>query len=307
MAYTYSFFDGQTAGAEDLNKWVSLFVTDGVADQFENGVPYSLCKLNDIVKNNCSEGIVPDGNSSLQVTVAGDYAVIEPGIAFFADGSVIEITAKESLALTKGKQCYVYLKSSAEENRAYPALSGSLPTGNVVPLAKIGTAGEVEDLRRYAKGRVPSFYASDVGLNGIGEFTIDKPGDYILTRGPHTYSHLMLKGYVKTHQDGDYPDTLAYCTANLASREVESHAVRVRKFMRGEPVTSKDVSWNKSTNGIAVLFDMYVQGILQRVEGEFVQEGDTLLLRVRFTGKDAEDKYAARGYSIPMHCQVLFI
>ncbi|MBQ7039985.1 MAG: hypothetical protein IJN39_05395, partial [Clostridia bacterium] len=69
MSYKYYFFDDQTVGAEDLNRLVKLFVGGGVADNFENGVPYSVSKLNDTVFANVSEGIVPETEQSLKVSV----------------------------------------------------------------------------------------------------------------------------------------------------------------------------------------------------------------------------------------------
>ena len=305
MAYTYSFFDGQTAGAEELNRWVSLFVSGGVADCFENGVPYSLTKLNDMVKNNCSEGVVPQNNRSLQVSVVGNNVVIEPGIAFFADGSVIEITEKETLSFAKGTECFVYLVSNSEENKAYPAVAKTLPQGNVVPLAKISAESTLEDLRRYAKGRVPSFYASDAGLSGIGTFVIDKPGDYILTRGPHTYTGLALIGRTNWTGAPEQVNTLSYFMANLETREVEGVALRLKALNEQSGFSFQDVSWSKSNNGMVVLSDQNLLNRKMRLEGEIVQEQDALLLRVRYTGTASTEDFLKSKSCVPLQCQII--
>ena len=164
MSYRYYYFDDQTVGAEDLNRLVKLFVTDGVADNFENGIPYNVSKLGEVVSSNAGEGIIPVTNDTLKVTAEQGFAYIEPGVAFFKDGTVIEIETREQLNVPQGSAFYVYLKSDALKNTACPAVSADLPTDNTVPLAYVSETGEITDLRRFARGKVPSFYASDAGL-----------------------------------------------------------------------------------------------------------------------------------------------
>ncbi|MBQ2968240.1 MAG: hypothetical protein IJE10_09005 [Clostridia bacterium] len=305
MAYTYSFFDDQTVGAEELNRWVSLFVSSGVSDCFADGVPYSLSKLNEIVKNNCTEGVVPTTDSSLSVRVAGQNVLISPGLAFFKDGTVLEITETETLSIPKGKAVYVYLVSALQENRAYPAVSEAEPSGNVVPLAKIDETGAVTDLRRYAKGKVPSFYASDAGLNATKTFLIDGEGDYLLTRGPHTYTQLMLHGRHAEAQQSDLARNLAFFTANLKSGETESLSIRLNIWGLSTFDTD-DVIWQHSTSNKVVLYHDKSHSRLYRIEGELITDEDgALWLRVSFNGTGEKEDYLKNKHGIPLNCRVV--
>ena len=306
MAYTYSFFDDQTAGAEKLNKWTSLFVTEGVADCFEDGVPYSLSKLNDMVRNNCSSGVVPESDNTLKVTLTGDKVSIAPGVAFFEDGSVIEITSTEVLSFVPGKKQYVYLKSSVSENRAYPVVSEAEPGYNCVPLAEISESGDLADKRMYAKGKVPSFYASDARLPGYTTFTIDAPGDYLISHGGHSYTKLFFKGRLPIKENADESLGLVYFAADLNSLCSESLGISPNS-LKQSGFDSDDVWWKNTNNGTVTLFKMRNLGLYYAVDGEIVQQEDKLYLRVRFTGTASEDRYYKNGYGVPMHCQVFLV
>lgn len=200
MSYSYYYFDDQTVGADDLNKLVNMFVTGGVADSFENGVPYSVSALNGVVYSNATEGIVPESADTLKVSVSGGYVYIEKGVAFFGDGTVISIDSREAIKFTKGTKNYVYLKSSKAENKAYPVVSASAPSGDYfVLLATVEADGTVKDERRYAKGKVPSFYASDAGLKvereiafDVGTDKFDTDNKVTLVDSGNSYRYLMI-------------------------------------------------------------------------------------------------------------------
>lgn len=194
MSYTYSFFDNQTVGAYDLNNTTKLFMTKGIEDSFEDGVPYSITKLNDIVYSKGGAGVVPESNDTLKVTVADGVATINTGTAFFEDGTTITITEPEKLSIEGTGTHYVYLKSSVEENKAYPVISTIAPSGNVVPLAVISGDGQVSDKRCYAKGKLPSIYASDAGIAMKSTHIITQPQqEIILSETPHTYNYYLIR------------------------------------------------------------------------------------------------------------------
>ena len=181
MSYKYYFFDDQEVGAQDLNKLVNLFVSEGLADNFENGVPYNISKLNEVITSNSGDGIVPETSDTLKVSYTNGSVYIEPGVAFFKDGTVIEIETREQLtAPENAEEFYVYLESDPLKNMAYPAVSEVLPEGNIVPLAKISSE-TVSDLRRFARGKTPSFYASNVGLPVIRKIPITLNSEYFNT------------------------------------------------------------------------------------------------------------------------------
>lgn len=219
MSYRNYFFDDQTVGAEDLNKLVNLFVTDGVADNFENGTPYNISKLGEVVYSNAGEGIVPLNSDTLKVSTESGFVYIEPGVAFFKDGTVIEITAREQLSALSNASFYVYLESDALKNSAYPAVSETLPEGNVVPLAHIGENGEITDLRRFARGKIPSFYASSAGLYinrtttvNVDESFLSEGQRVTLVPAGNSYRHLILIARVprKTAPYSNWVGVLVY-------------------------------------------------------------------------------------------------
>lgn len=199
MSYKYYFFDDQTVGAEDLNKLAKMFVSDGVADNFQNGVPYNISKLNEIISSNAGEGIVPESLSTLKVSYDLNAVKIQPGVAFFKDGTVIEIETEETLTVPENTEVYVYLESDPKKNIAYPFVSESLPEGNVVPLAKVSETGEITDLRRFARGKIPSFYSSDAGMLIQNTLEFEKNSEYIdtgkkvtLIDSGNSYRYLIL-------------------------------------------------------------------------------------------------------------------
>ncbi len=309
MAYTYSFFDNQIASAEQLNKWVSLFVTDGIADEFSDGVPYSLSKLNSLVRNNCSAGVVPKTNNSLKVSLSGNTVQIAPGIAFFADGSVLEVTATELLTAEPNKKQFVYLKSDVTENRAYPAVSEYHTGDNTVLLAEISADGTVTDRRVYAKGKVPSFYASDAFLPGYTEFVIDKPGDYLLSRGSNSYTKLFFTGRQEPRTvNQDESPALVFYRADLADKSTEGIGLDADTLSHnGSAFSNKTAWWGKSQSGIMLLFKQNYGGKDYVIEGVITERDGNLYLTVSYTGNAAESLYLSNKRGVPMYCQVLLV
>lgn len=185
MAYNFSFADNGIYGAEDLNKITSRLVSSGVEDSFTDGVPYNLSSLNESGTLLYSNGAVPESVFTLKV-VSGNSdntVLINPGTAFFNDGSVIEIEAGgHELEFTVGAKNYVYLKNDlVTSNTSYPVCSVESPSGDFIPLAEIEENGTITDKRIYAKGKLPG-YASNantfltitdsvVMIDGIAEKT----------------------------------------------------------------------------------------------------------------------------------------
>lgn len=165
----YSFFDNQEVGAKDLNLLTNLFMGAGVADTFEDGVPYNVSKLNDVVSANLSSGVVGEGVSSLLVTAAEGSGQVANGRAIFSDGTTACVTEAESFTYNTEAVQYIYIVSDKVQNKCYIEVADEEQSdGEIklfVPLAKIEN-GTVENLRRYAKGKQASMYASDAGLDG---------------------------------------------------------------------------------------------------------------------------------------------
>ena len=165
MGYTCTFFDNQTIGAEDLNNLAKRFVTEGVADIFQDGVPYNISNLNSIVSANATDGVIPDTYNSLKVYLSGSNIVISPGTAFFPDGTMITVDSDGiTIPHTNEDPKYVYLISDSSRNICYAMESRDIRVGNLLVLAKIEKNGTIIDKRKYAKGKIPSAYASITGL-----------------------------------------------------------------------------------------------------------------------------------------------
>lgn len=160
MSYKFSFADNAKYSATDVNKITKRLVTSGIEDSFENGVAYNVSRFNEAGQLLYTSGVVPENCLTLKVVRSGDgKIIINPGYAFFNDGSVIEIEeGGEELSYTKGVINYVYLKNNLEAaNVSYPCCSVDAPEGDYVMLATISDAGVISDKRTYAHGKLPGY------------------------------------------------------------------------------------------------------------------------------------------------------
>ncbi len=157
MSYTYSFFDNQLIGVDELNKITSRFVTSGVARQ-----PSSVADLNGFVTDIATKGVVGDTSSELKVTLEDGKIKINTGTAFFDNGTVIEVTEPELIDCKAGVDLNIYLKSDINNNSIYPVCSESYPESeeNIVHLAQVSADGTVTDRREYARGKCAYYYSS---------------------------------------------------------------------------------------------------------------------------------------------------
>ena len=301
MSYSYSFFDNQNVGADDLNKLVKLFVTGGVADNFANGVPYSVEKLNDVVYANANSGVVPASISTLKVSVAGNTAYIEPGTAFFNDGTVITVESREQLNITQGAHNYVYLKSSLAENRAYPMCSTSAPSGNFVPLAEIDASGVVTDKRVYAKGKVPSFYTSDSGLSLKKTFIINRDDEKIkLFDDINNYKFLVTRVFRKPSAESTRMDFASVGFLNLETSDALS-------FSMYSPKEDRDARGMYNTEGLLKLGYYYSAslGARSNILGQAVKESDgTYMYLTNNASSNLEIDVIYRNYIFPYELEV---
>ncbi len=164
MSYKFSFADNGVYGADDINKITKRLVTSGVEDSFENGVPYNLSALNEAGTLLYTNGVVPETVSTLKVvTGSGENTIlINPGTAFFNDGSIIEIeVGGHELSFTAGVKNYVYLKNDLiSKNASYPECSVYAPSGDFVLLAEIEEDGTIKDKRTYAMGKLPGYQSN---------------------------------------------------------------------------------------------------------------------------------------------------
>ncbi len=168
MAYKFSFADNGIYGADDLNNITKRLVTSGVADVFQDGVPYNLSHINSVGECLYTGGVVPETVNTLKVTADKEAgkAFIYPGTAFFADGAVMEIeSGGHELSFTPGAKHYVYLKNDlTRSNTCYPACTQDAPTGDFVSLAEIEEDGTAVDRRTYAMGKLPGYQSNALSV-----------------------------------------------------------------------------------------------------------------------------------------------
>ena len=146
-------------------------------------------------------GTVPESDGSLRVDISNGRAWVAPGTAIFPDGTyavLTEVSANvwESVAVTAGAEQYIYLKSDRVNNAVSLLAASSMPTesDNAVLLAKVAADGTVTDLRTYAKGKLPSMYASDEGFTGKLKFTIRTDTDSVTFNTNSTpYRHMFVR------------------------------------------------------------------------------------------------------------------
>ncbi|MBQ2968663.1 MAG: hypothetical protein IJE10_11170 [Clostridia bacterium] len=199
-----SFMDNQEVGADDLNGLVKTLIGfSGVAEPFSDGDSYYVSKLNDICYNNIGEGVLPDTDNSLQVSVVGSIAHVKPGKAIFANGMIAEVTGTETVAITSGVKNYVALCANTKLNTckvvaATASFSDSTDDGLFyVPLAEISASGVLTNKRKYAKStNVASKYASSWGLPGYAKLKItENVGAFQLSLKVGSYNQMFIYVY----------------------------------------------------------------------------------------------------------------
>lgn len=292
MSYKYSFCDNMEYGAEDVNGIVQRLVASGVADPFADGVAYNASKLNDVNYTVYDPGVVPSSVTTLQVTKQSDGVVsVAPGLAFFANGSTIEVTGAETLSYEQGVKNYVYVKQDlAAQNRNYPACTTAAPSGDFVLLAEISADGEVTDRRSYARGKVPG-YQSNANVCMVVEksYTFDRDwGDPVsgtetfdIDMGTNNYSFVFCQcpgtvspSYTNYGQMGRYSmeDGSYFCvskTNNNGYNRVALDCLEVGEerpwgeltFSKAGSVLKATLNWNRSDSGtgqIHINFKLYL-------------------------------------------------
>ena len=196
MSYTYSFFDNQLIGVDELNKITSRFVTGGVARE-----PSSVSDLNGFVSDVATKGVVGDTSDELKVALENGKIKINTGTAFFDNGTVIEVTEPELIDYTAGTAVNVYLKSDMNNNSIYPVCSESLPESeeNVVHLAFVNEDGNITDRREYARGKCAYYYSSfGNGVRFSVSFTPDEVKNNITKEydlGSDNFTFMNVSGY----------------------------------------------------------------------------------------------------------------
>lgn len=161
----YGFFDNQLIGVDALNSITQKIVSGGIAR-----VPSSVGDLNDFLTDVVTNGVVPDSDTALQVSVTDNTVNISPGTAFFENGTFAVLKETESLTLpTEFDVAYVYLVSSMDEMRVFAAVETSERKNEngdyCLLLATVNTKKEVTDCRKYAKGKAAYYGSADINNN----------------------------------------------------------------------------------------------------------------------------------------------
>ena len=167
MGYKSSFKMGKTYGSADLNEITKTFVSGGVGDTFEDGIPYNLKAINDIIAASGSSGIVSETNNSLKVEITDGKVKINPGRAILNDGSIC-IVDEECVYLdyTQNSVNFVYILNNDLTNDNEPTVSLNLPGENAdyVLLATIDEEGNITNERHYSKGRIAAQSSNLMGM-----------------------------------------------------------------------------------------------------------------------------------------------
>lgn len=156
MSYKTSFLDGESYGAADLNEITARLVTSGIADNFEDGVPYNVKHLNNLINGIIGAGVAPANDTTLRVIYRDGNYFIQPGLAFFGNGSTFEVLTDEIIEKNEYETTYIYLKSDEINNKNIIVVSELEPDASdndIVYLAEISADGIITDHRTYAVGK----------------------------------------------------------------------------------------------------------------------------------------------------------
>ncbi len=201
MSYKFSFADNEVYSSTDVNNITKRLVTAGVEDIFVDGMAYNVSKFNEVGRLIYTSGAVPESRLSLKVTKYSDTEIlINPGTAFFNDGSVIEIEdGGEIMSYVKDAVNYVYLKNNLESaNVSYPYCGTEAPEGDYVMLATISETGVITDERIYARGRLPGYQSlADTAmlLHETVKLDVTEPhlanGEVLFDVGANNYEYVV--------------------------------------------------------------------------------------------------------------------
>ncbi len=244
MSYTYTFFDNQLIGVDELNKITSRFVTSGIARE-----PSTVSDLNEFIPDIATKGVVGNSSSDLKVTIENNKIKINNGVAFFDNGTVIEVTEPEFFDFTSGVKLYVYLKSDSFNNSIYPIISEAFPNDeeNIVHLAEISEDGTITDKRTYARGKCAYYYSTfKTPISFEITFTqkeIESKLQKIIDIGSSDFTFMNVFGYRNGYSN--------YSTVNLnVYFDENGNTSRVKGIVLGD--SRKDVlidepCWGKCT------------------------------------------------------------
>lgn len=171
--YTYGFFDNQTIGVDELNKITADVVSGGVSAVY-SGNSFKASEINSTNMAIFTGGVVPYTDTALKVVKSGSKYLINPGIAFFDDGTKMEIlTGGEEITPNESGKSYVYLVSDSDLMKCYVDIAAAEKTeGNFVLLAVISEKGVITDKRKYSAGKKQGFYAGTLGMPVSVSYTI---------------------------------------------------------------------------------------------------------------------------------------
>ena len=193
----YGFFDNQLIGVDALNSITSKLVSGGIAR-----TPSSVSDLNDFMTDVVTSGIVPESDTSLQVSVQDNVVNISPGTAFFENGTFSVLKETETLTLPEEFEvAYIYLISSMDEMRVFVTIETSERQNEngdyCLLLATINTKNEVTDYRKYAKGKAAYYGSADINNNvDLGNITLpsgEMEKTYVIDVTPDLYENIIIR------------------------------------------------------------------------------------------------------------------
>lgn len=193
-----TFLNNKEYGATEIADRLSKYVTQGIADPFNNGEPYNTSILNNMTIPLYERGVVPSTDNSLKCSrnKTTKKVTINSGLCFFANGTTLEATSPETKDYVAGVKNYVYAYSNLTTNTIDLFCSTIEPTGDCVMLAEISANETLTDKRLYATGKIPG-YGSDFNMAKKWGFT-NKTVPSILDLGGTNYNCVVVVGSYST-------------------------------------------------------------------------------------------------------------
>lgn len=163
MAYKYSFLDGETYGAEDINS-IAQRITGAGVSPFLTKTTYNPSDLNTLTKELVEAGTSIDG---LILTLENGIIKVGKGIGFFPSGATVEVDDEGTeIEYVSGKTNYFYAEHNEETNIVSFKSSTSKPydTTYIHPilLGKISVDGYLTDQRTIARSKILTTGRNDV-------------------------------------------------------------------------------------------------------------------------------------------------
>lgn len=241
MNFEAGFLSDNTYGVKHMNRVIRSLVTKGIVDYpfSENEGDIGSFNLNGFVQFLSEDGVIPETYKSMLVEKTDAGYILNPGMAFLDNGIYIFIESAQEFNCEPEQK--VYWKHNTLTDKVEFICAAEYPAiGSYLPLAEILADGNVKNVRKCARAKLPGM-ASDyerakkISVNETFVFDQKIPNGF--TNGYYTTKEYDLGGNNFKHLLFVVPGKLS---ADWAIIDLETGACRYTYTTDSKEVESVD-------------------------------------------------------------------